>query len=293
MDRGTCRDLTESPAEKTACCTLESSLFMPLREVNGTKLYCEISGSGPEVLFFSHGLLFNHRMWSSTVDHFNDRFTCVVYDHRGQGQSDRGGGRDMDLLAEDAAALIRSLNRGPVHYVGLSMGGFVGLRVAARHPDLLRSLSLMNTSAHPERHMLKYTVLLVLMRLFGIRSVSSRILPVMFGHTALKDANRQSIIRETHQYLNTLTPDVRYAVEGVLNRPSVIGELSRIRCPVLLIAGMEDKATGPGRTRYIASQIPQAQTHYLERTGHMSVLEDPTVVNRLLANFYSTLESGC
>ncbi len=50
----------------------------------------------------------------------------------------------MDTLTGDALALIRRLDVGPVHWVGLSMGGLVGLRLAARHGALLRSLTLLD-----------------------------------------------------------------------------------------------------------------------------------------------------
>ena len=55
----------------------------------------------------------------------------------------------MDTLTDDAVALIESLGVAPVHYVGLSMGGFVGQRIAARRPELIRTLSLLDTSAGP------------------------------------------------------------------------------------------------------------------------------------------------
>ena len=53
----------------------------------------------------------------------------------------------MDTQAEDAAALVRALDAAPCHFAGLSMGGFIGMRLAARHPELARTLTLMNTTA--------------------------------------------------------------------------------------------------------------------------------------------------
>ena len=71
-------------------------------------------------------------MWRFQVAAFRDRFRCVAWDHRGQGRSElTEGGYDMDTLADDAAALIAQLGIAPVHFVGLSMGGFVGMRLAA------------------------------------------------------------------------------------------------------------------------------------------------------------------
>ena len=80
-----------------------------------------------------------------------ERSHCVAFDFRGQGQSEvTRSGYDMETLYEDAVALIEQLGCAPCHFLGLSMGGFLGLRLAAWHPELLRSLILLETSADPE-----------------------------------------------------------------------------------------------------------------------------------------------
>src|SRR5277367_1924949 len=124
---------------------------MPQRPVRDTRLYVEDSGGNGAVVLFAHGLLYSCRMRDAQVQTLQSRYRCIGYDHRGQGQSAVSeGGYDMDSVAEDAAALIRALGVPPVHFVGHSMGGFVGMRLAARHPELLRSLVLIDTSADAE-----------------------------------------------------------------------------------------------------------------------------------------------
>src|SRR5258707_9601832 len=101
-------------------------------KVNGVELNYQESGSGPETIVFSHGLLMDHMMFESQRAAFEKQYRVIAYDHRGQGQShDPGQGYDMDTLADDAAALITALNAAPCHFAGLSMGGFVGMRLAA------------------------------------------------------------------------------------------------------------------------------------------------------------------
>jgi len=56
----------------------------------------------------------------------------------------------MELVWQDATQLLDKLAGGPVHFCGLSMGGFVGMRMAARRRDLVRSLILLETSSDPE-----------------------------------------------------------------------------------------------------------------------------------------------
>ena len=60
---------------------------MPYVTVNGTRLHYTDSGSGSEVIVFSHGLLMSGEMFRAQVAHFSDRYRCITFDHRGQGQS--------------------------------------------------------------------------------------------------------------------------------------------------------------------------------------------------------------
>ena len=107
----------------------------------GERIYYVDEGSGPDTIVFSHGLLWSGEMFRPQIDALKDRFRCVAFDHRGQGQSPVArSGYDMDTLTADAAALIEGVGAAPCHFVGLSMGGFVGMRLAARRPELLRSL---------------------------------------------------------------------------------------------------------------------------------------------------------
>jgi len=87
-------------------------------------------------------------MFAAQVAEFSKQYRVIAYDHRGQGNSEVKGPYDMDTVALDAVELIRSLVGGPVHFIGLSMGGFVGIRLAARHPELIKSLALLETCAN-------------------------------------------------------------------------------------------------------------------------------------------------
>ena len=104
---------------------------MPFVNANGVKLFYQDKGEGKETVVFAHGLLWSHRMFSEQVEVLSQHFRVIAYDHRGQGQSESKAPFDMETVAEDAIALIEQLNLGRVHFVGLSMGGFVGMRIAA------------------------------------------------------------------------------------------------------------------------------------------------------------------
>jgi len=120
-------------------------------KVNGVELHVEDTGGSGAPVVFSHGLLWSTKMWRFQIAAFRGAHRCIAFDHRGQGRSEvTPSGYDMDTLAEDAAALIEQTGAAPVHFVGLSMGGFVGLRLAARRPALLRSLALIGSASDGE-----------------------------------------------------------------------------------------------------------------------------------------------
>ena len=165
---------------------------MPTLKINDCNIYYEIHGEGTETIVFSHGLLWSGKLFYKQVEYFKSAYKVVVYDHRGQGKSEvTPDGYDMDALSNDAAKLIESLKLGKVHFAGLSMGGFVAMRLAARRPDLIKSVILIETSAQPEPNKAKYTFLNTIVKLFGVNPVANAVMKIMFGDTFLNDSNRK------------------------------------------------------------------------------------------------------
>ncbi|RKH39068.1 alpha/beta fold hydrolase [Corallococcus sicarius] len=262
---------------------------MPMRSVNGTRLYYEDTGGVGDVVLFSHGLLWSTRLFDPQVEALRGRFRCIAYDHRGQGQSavPPDAAIDMETVYADAVALIESLGVGPVHFVGLSMGGFVGLRLAARRPDLVRSLVLLETSTDPEpaANVPKYTALNLIARYMGLAPVTGVVMRIMFGASFLTDPGRAAERALWAARLRQNRRDIWRAVNGVIKRKSVADELPRIRTPTLVIVGEEDRATVPAKSERIHSLIPGSKLVRLSRGGHSSTVEEPALVNAELAPF--------
>jgi 3-oxoadipate enol-lactonase len=123
---------------------------VPTLDVNETTLYYEDTGPGStgETIAFSHGLLWGTELFEPQIAALRERYRCIAWDHRGQGRSaaDHRNTIDMELVWQDAVALLEKLAPGErVHFCGLSMGGFVAMRMGARRPDLVRSLLLLET----------------------------------------------------------------------------------------------------------------------------------------------------
>lgn len=265
---------------------------MPQIPVHDTRLYVEDSGgAGPSVVF-SHGVLYSCRMWDGQVSQLRSRFRCIAYDHRGQGQSAvPAAGYDMDNVAEDAAALIRTLGLQPVHFVGLSMGGFVGMRLAARHPELIRSLVLLDTSAdaEPPEHLPRYRVLTFIERWLGPRLVAGAVMNIMHGASVRADTTRAAELQAVRaRFIAMDRIGAVRAVNGVLRREA-FGELGNIRAPTLVMVGEEDTATVPAKAEAIAHAIRGAKLVRIPKAGHLSPIDNPGFVTEQLATFLGAL----
>lgn len=259
---------------------------MPYLSINGANIYYEISGKGTETIVFSHGLLWSGQMFHKQVAYFQENYRCVTYDHRGQGKSEvTKHGYDMDELYEDAVALIEALDLAPCHFVGLSMGGFIGMRLAARRPDLLRTLILMETSANEEAFKGKYKKLNFIAKLFGIGIVADKVMPIMFGQTFLNDPYRTGERNKWRKILADNKRSITKSVTGVITRKAVLEELKSIEMPTLILVGDEDVATPVSKAEEISHHIINSKLVVLEGAGHSSSIETPDQVNALIGDF--------
>ena len=118
---------------------------MPLTRVGDIDVYYEKRGSGEPVLLI-HGLGSSTEDWEYQVERLASRYTVVSYDVRGHGQTGKPRGRySVAQFASDAAGLIERLGLGPVHVQGISMGGMIAFQLAVDKPDLVRSLTIVNS----------------------------------------------------------------------------------------------------------------------------------------------------
>jgi pimeloyl-ACP methyl ester carboxylesterase len=262
---------------------------MPHLNVNGRNLYYEDHGTGPETVVFAHGLLWSGRMFEAQVSALKSRYRCVTFDWPGQGQSEvTRDGYDMDTLAADAAALVKQLGAAPCHFAGLSMGGFVAMRMGIRYPELVRSLILMETSADPEppENIPKYRLLSLISRWLSMRLVAGKTMAIMFGRAFLNDPARREERERWKGYLlaNNQTGIAR-ALKGVIEREGVYEKLGQIKVPTLVIVGEQDVATVPAKAERIQKAIPGAKLVRIPDAGHTSTVEQPAAVTRAIEEF--------
>jgi pimeloyl-ACP methyl ester carboxylesterase len=271
---------------------------MPTLDINGATISYTDTGSPPArpnapTVLFGHGLLFGGWMFDAQIDALRSDYHCLAIDWRGQGDSRATEGFDMDTLTSDVVTFIARLGISPVHYVGLSMGGFVGLRLGVRHGGLLRSLTLLDTSADPEpaKSAVQDKLLASVYRLTGMNKLlASQVLPIMFGPTFRRDpANRPLLDEFVRRLQEADRRPISDAVLAVANRDGIYPAIDAITVPTLVIVGADDRPTPVKKAQRIATRIPGARLEVVPHSGHSSTVEQPAAITKLLADFLTAL----
>lgn len=264
---------------------------MPTARVNGVELYYEECGRGEQTVVFAHGLLWSAKMYEAQLRALAADYRVIAWDHRGQGRSSGPDVRahQIETCYHDALALLEHLQAAPCHFVGLSMGGFVGMRIAARHPSRLRSLSLLATAAdaEPRAHLPRYRLLTAVTRRLGPRPVASQVLPIMFGPSFLADPARAAERERWRGELLRNRRSIHRAVTGVIEREHCMDELTNIRCPVLVLHGDEDQAISRSRALATHERIADSRFVAIESAGHSMTIENPDAVTQALRDFFA------
>lgn len=262
-------------------------------QVGDTTLEVLDTRTGAETVCFSHGLLWDHRMFLPQIEALRGTYRCVAWDHRGQGGSDDLRRTvTIEQVTTDAIALVEKLGVGPVHFVGLSMGGFVGMRMAARRPELVRSLSLLETAPdrEPAANVPKYRRMCLAVRVLGVRRfIADQVLTIMCGASFLADPANAARVDGLRRMIMSNRRSIIRAVYGVLERDGVEAELKRVTCPTLVLRGTEDAAITRDRARKLLDGIPHAGWEEVEGCGHTSSLERPDAITEVLRRFISTV----
>jgi pimeloyl-ACP methyl ester carboxylesterase/ubiquinone/menaquinone biosynthesis C-methylase UbiE len=252
----------------------------------------EEHGTGDETVVLSHSYLVDRRQFDAQIEVLRERYRVLAYDHRGHGESDKPeDGYDIESLYRDAEGFIEATNAAPCHFVGLSTGGFVGLRLGFRRPDLLRSLVLMDTSAESEPLLkrAKYEAMFAVAKRAGLGPVIDKTMAIMFGPEFLSDPERRDEVALWRERIlaGDVTALVRFG-RGIFARDSVVDHLGEISVPTLVMVGEHDEPQPLGRAQVIAGGIPGAGLFVIPRAGHLSTIDNPGDVTSALSTFIET-----
>ena len=266
---------------------------MPKLHVNGVQLHYEEYGSGNETIVFAHGYLMSHKMFAAQINALKDRYRIIAYDHRCHGESEVVKTPfGMYDLVDDGAALIDKLVGGPVHFMGMSTGGYVGVRLMVNRPELLKSVVLMDTSAESEsaESLKQYNLLLTVVRYLGVRPVFSKAIAILMGEKFRTDPARKTEYQMWRRYIMGLNKTGLYQFgRAIFDRDSVHEHMSSIDIPTLMVVGDKDIPTPPEKARRLANTLPNAQLVLVPDAGHTAPTEEPAFVNAAIEKFLANL----
>lgn len=221
--------------------------------VNGIEMHYRVVGKGSPILLIPGGLSDQH-VWDAQLPILARHHTVIVADSRGQGRSTRT--KDpitYGLMADDYVALLDFLRIDKVDLVGWSDGGIIGLDIAMRYPERLKSLFAQAANVTPDGNT-------------GYAEARAE------GKPIPELRHYESIDREIHALW--------------ANEPNYTGEeLSDIRVRTAIVIGDHDTAISREHTEFIASQIPGAQLIILPDAGHGVPVENPRLYAQTVLRF--------
>ncbi len=262
---------------------------MPTANCNGVQLHYTDTQNGQDTIVFSHSYLVDHSHFNPQIDALKEQYRCIAFDHRGHGRSGKpASGYEMENLYQDAVSFIEEVKCAPCHFVGLSTGGFIGLRIGIRRPDLVKTLILMDTSANaePAEALGEYKLMLFVVRWLGFWPVARRLMPIFFGPKFLKDPHRRSEVVQWQQLLaSNDRPAVYKFGHGIFSRESVYDQIDTIQVPTLVIVGEYDVPTPVEKAKGIVEKIPSSSLEIIPDAGHLCTIEEPSAVNSAIKRF--------
>jgi pimeloyl-ACP methyl ester carboxylesterase len=273
---------------------------MPFAQSQGARIYYEESGSGTPILFV-HEFGGDHRSWEGQVRRLGRGWRCIVWSARGYPPSEAPEDEKLygqDFLNRDAIAVLDAAGIAKAHIVGLSMGGYTALMLAARFPERVVSC----VAAGAGSGALKAT------RAQFIRDALAR--AVAFEQTGAIDAEATGLgptrvqlknkdPRGWRTFVAHLAEHPAHAAAKTqrtvqVGRPSLYdleGELRRIEAPLLLLVGDEDEPCLDVNL-WMKRLLPSARLAVLPGSGHAINLEEPELFNDFVERFLVEVERG-
>jgi 3-oxoadipate enol-lactonase len=242
-------------------------------------------------LVLSHALGHNHTMWDSIMPQLSANYSVIRYDHRGQGASQKANAEfGIDALVDDAASVILrevfSKGAGPVHFVGLSMGGMVAQALAARYPYLVRSIVVANSAMiYDDTARALWSARVETVNRKGMEPVIE-MAPARWFTSEFRATNPKEIERVI-AILRANDPIAYSRTCSAISMIEFNSTNAMIRCPTLIIAGAHDDATPPVLSDAIHASIVHSKLVTLD-AAHISVAERPAEFANAVLDFLSS-----
>ncbi len=241
-----------------------------------TRLAYDDRGSGPPLVLV-HAFPFDRRMWAAQADGLSDTHRVLTPDVFGFGESGLpAGGWTMDSFADALADWLTALKIEKAVVGGLSMGGYIALAFARRHPGRVKGLILADTRAEADSAEAKANrdKTIALAEKDGAAGVLDQMMPKLVSdHTR---THRPEVIAAVRSIATAqTTAGVTAALRAMRDRPDAIASLPGFKFPTLVLVGAEDTVTPPSAAQAMTDQLPAATSEQFATAGHLSNLETP------------------
>lgn len=258
-------------------------------DVGDVTLAVDSRGDGPALLLV-HGFPLDHGLWAHQVAALA-RWRRIAPDLRGAGVSDApDGGYSMTAYADDLARLLDRLHIERAVVAGLSMGGYIAFEMLRRHGARVMGLILVDTRAEADSVEARKgrEDMIEIARTQGAAAVAERMVPRLLGRSTQQ--TQPHVVEQVKTMVGrTPVPGIVGALSAMRDRPDSTPLLPTIDVPTLVVVGAEDETTPPPAARAMASAIPSAAMTIIPGAGHLSPLEAPTAVTRVMAEFLEAL----
>lgn len=241
---------------------------------DGTRLAYRFDGdAGKPVLVLSNSIATTLRMWDRQVDDLARHFRVLRYDLRGHGGSGApAGAYSLDRLGRDVIELLDALQIERAHFLGLSLGGYVGQWLGVHAPDRIDRLILSNTSSHLGPAKLFDERIAAVLRAPDMTETAEIFLTDWFP-AAMRAANGP-VIEEFRAMLRTIDRHGLAGLFAAVRDADLRRTIVLIARPTLVIAGAHDTVTAASHSELIAATVPDAKLVVLPAV-HLTNIEYP------------------
>jgi pimeloyl-ACP methyl ester carboxylesterase len=260
---------------------------------NGTELWVERQGEGPDVLLIA-GLGDPAEAWQPQLEGLADRYCVTAFDNRGVGRTPlREGPLTAATMADDAAALLSALEVPSAHVAGFSMGSAIAQELALRHPELVRSLVLVSTYARADalfRSQLNFWRWLPEVAP-SERTFYEAFFTWVYTPRAHADRSVDQIVEEALAFPHQASVEAFQAQVDVCLAHDTAERLSEIAAPTLVLSGELDVILPPRFGRSVAAEIPNARFDGMPGEAHQPFQEVPDEFNARVNTFWREVEA--
>ena len=262
---------------------------MPKVQANGITLNYEQQGSGEPLLLIPY-LAADNACYAFQVADYAKHFTCISVDLRGAGESDKPTGAvKTELYADDVAALMQALGIERAHVTGLSLGAAVGMWLAAKHPDKVKTLSLHSAWDKTDAY-IKTVVEGWQVMAKAFDSVPELIIRGMFPWCFTPElyAQKDDYIQSLGAFVRSRPPmsvDVYMQQADAVIAHDARSQLSRINVPTQITFGRHDQVTSVRFAEPLTNGIKNNELLIFEDCSHAPIYENVEDFNQKTLEF--------